>query len=678
MSSSPPPLHKAYSLANPFQVHEDVSAGAASFSSFTTTAVTAAPAASPAVAISTTTTSAVAGVALAPPKEEEEEDDWDEFQGGGDTNPAPAFAAVLSQPSHKEAEATAEVDPFAGLKEDDDDGSDAVEEARAVPPLVFAPAAVKEEDALAELPTSPIQQEEILPSSTTSAVSSSSCPRVLLEDQDQPPLAGKDKEETEDEWGDFAEPPPTAAGPPAVPPPSLAPVPPTHASWAQANPWQDPNPWAAPIPTPTTHPGSTLANEPSVTVSPRFSPSPPPMPLGTAAATSSAVSVLLSPLAKLSVVGSDEEGAQASSVEVEASLESLVATLWEREMWEEAVALTDHLEAGATLGEERARYDRAKGEDRLEEAIHLRIKIKELEDHVCGEATLQAWRAAVRVPAAQETQQNASAAVTLSTLQARVGAVDAGRGEAFAAAFLENQPSLALQASSGGAQCRRDAVRRARRARRCCALLEGMIAEGGAYLAYPEIWLRVMAAAQAHVREAVDACRNMLQATAETAAVRKEVVTSLRVLSVVEAALEMVRVARLVLVSAADALLGLVLEEKDGLEASVRELQAVLVDMGLHAHFQPLFPPSFEEMRDLVADCAEAGALAVDPRAVCNLCLVPLVCARRVGVTVTYYSGHAYFCPCINLWINTVSRDAPQPQLQKGPTSSEMDDDRFF
>jgi hypothetical protein len=330
-------------------------------------------------------------------------------------------------------------------------------------------------------------------------------------------------------------------------------------------------------------------------------------------------------------------------------------------MLNEAAALTDHLEAVATLPQEKARYQQAKAEDQLEEAMNLRGKVKEMEEKVCDEATIQAWREAVAI--ADDAKEKEGELVTLAQLQVRVAAVDAGRGEAFAAAFLGEHPSLAKQAASG-LEGRREAVRRVRHARRCCALLEGMDV-GGGLLAYPEHWLTVVAAAQSHVGQAVEACKHVLLASEEKGAgIRKEVVTSMKVLSLVEAALEMVRVARLVLASAADALLGLVLAEKKGLEACVGELQEVLEQMGLREHFASRFPPTSEVMSLVVADCVEAAALKIDSREVCALSLVPLTCARRLGMDVTYFSGHAYFCACVNLWLNAVSREAPQPQLQ--------------
>eukprot|EP00624_Nannochloropsis_granulata_P004903 evm.model.NODE_34762_length_10267_cov_22.943703.1 len=120
---------------------------------------------------------------------------------------------------------------------------------------------------------------------------------------------------------------------------------------------------------------------------------------------------------------------------------------------------------------------------------------------------------------------------------------------------------------------------------------------GGALIAYPDHWLSVLAVAQSQVRQAVEACKHVLLATETTkAGVRKEVVTSMKILSLVEAALNMVKVARLVLASAADALLGLVLAEKEGLEACVEELQAVLGRMGLREHFASHLPPTSEVM----------------------------------------------------------------------------------
>ena len=714
-----PPSHKALSMANPFQVQEEVVTGAASFSFLTTSFLTvahtaAAPSSSSSSSLSpplptgglittfmttttTTTTStnsssSTSVVAAHVPQEvKEEEEDWAEYQGGDNGgvevgSASAEFVRVLP----RQQTGDEEMDPFAGLKEDDE-----VEE-HPVRPLAA------EGDKRSS--PSPIQLEESPPASSSSSGSSSSKPSSPSSSSSLPVSTEEEekKKETEhDEWGEFAEsgslpqiavkPTPTTPADIAVALSAVAPSMPSNPTWAQPNPWQDLNPWdtlpTQPLTLQTTGGGSALTDAPEAvtTASPHFLIS--SLSLASSVAPSSA-SILLSPTARFAV--KDEQfneremekssqsqlaghhsitttttttSSSSSSSSTQLSLEGLLGKLWEREMLNEAAALTDHLEAMATLPEEKARYEEAKAEDQLEKAIDLRVKVKEMEDKICDEAKMQAWRKAVAtVDDGKMEGGETGVMVTLAGLQARVAVVDAGRGEVFAAAFLRDHPSLAKQAASG-LEGRREAVRRARRARRCCALLEGMD-EGGALAAYPEHWLTVLAAAQSHVGQAVEACKHVLLATEEGGAVRKEVVTSMKLLSLVEAALEMVRVARLVLASAADALLGLMLAEKEGLEACVEELRAVLGQMGLGEHFASLFPPTSEVMGLLVADCAEAGALEIDSRQVCSLSMAPLKCARGLGMSVTYFSGHAYFCACVNLWLNAVSREAPQPQPQ--------------
>ncbi|GAB5032731.1 actin cytoskeleton-regulatory complex protein pan1 [Nannochloropsis oceanica] len=712
-TSARPPLDKALSMASPFQVHEHVVAGAASLSSFPTSSFNVAHKATDAPSITsslslplftggltsmfvtttsrntitttatTTSSSSSNNRVMEAHVSHGEEEEWDEFQGGcngwGKIESSAKLVHVLPQ---KQTEGDDGADPFSGL-------NGYVKE-QAVSPLSV--------DGDKRPPPSPIQLEESPPAS--------SCSKIMRPSSPPSPISfsiakNEEKKDTECIVSGLMS---QIAAVPAPTVPGIAVA--SNPSWAQPNPWQDPNPWAGiPIHTPTMRTvggGSPLTDglEAVTTALPHFLPS----SYHASPDASSSTSILLSPMARFAVKGEqiDERevdkssqsqvidnsisssstaitttrGTTSSSTQL--SLENLLQKLWDMEMLNDAAALTGHMEAVATLSQARARYERAKADDELEEAIRLRVKVKELEDNICDEAKLQTWRDAIAIGDDEKREEGERGVVmlTLAQLQARVAAVDVGRGDAFEAAFRRGYPSLANQAASG-AEGRREAVRRARRARRCCALLEGMDA-GGALIAYPDHWLSILAVAKSQVIQAVESCKHVLLAT-ETAkaGVRKEVVTSMTILSLVEAALNMVRVARLVLASAADALLGLVLAEKEGLEASVEELQVVLGHMGLRKHFASHLPPTSEAMGLLLADCAEAGSMKIDSRQVCALSLVPLTCSQHLGMSVTYFSGHAYFCACINLWLNAVSREAPQPQVQ-GKGGGGEGGDAFF
>ena len=247
----------------------------------------------------------------------------------------------------------------------------------------------------------------------------------------------------------------------------------------------------------------------------------------------------------------------------------------------------------------------------------------------------------------------------MDQLKARIEAVDGGRGKAFADQFINGHPTLAEQAKTN----RKAAVRRARQARRCCALLEGLGAE--TLSAYPEHWLRVLETVQEKLRQAITLLKTI--ADMPSKAVREEVAESEKMMQFVLSCYEMVRVGRLVLSSAADALLGLVLDEKDGMETLVEEFEVLIKKAGIPyeeeiASTDHHSVPSFEDIRLIIADCPEAISLAIDARSVCNISLIPLAAAKQLGVAVTYYSGAVLFAPCCNLWLNAISLEIPQPE----------------
>lgn len=259
--------------------------------------------------------------------------------------------------------------------------------------------------------------------------------------------------------------------------------------------------------------------------------------------------------------------------------------------------------------------------------------------------------------------------VKMDQLRARIEAVDGDRGKAFAEKFIIGQRSLAEQAKTD----RKAAVRRARQARRCCALLEGL---GDALAAYPDHWLRVLESIRDRLTQAITVLQKVVSMPAGP--LKDEVTDSEKLIKFVISSFEMVRVARFVLSSAADALLGLVLSEKDGLEGLAKELEQAVKEAGIPYHeevassldYHPV--PSFEDIRLIIADCPEAISLSVDPGAVCNVCLIPLAVAKKLGVTVTYFSGAAFFAPCCNLWLNIISLEVPRPEVAAAV------DDSFF
>jgi hypothetical protein len=383
--------------------------------------------------------------------------------------------------------------------------------------------------------------------------------------------------------------------------------------------------------------------------------------------------------------------------EEEGALAAVLPRLWAKGLLGAAAALTEHLEAGRALPGVAVACEVAKREDQLEEALALKRRMCELEGRVAGAGQLAAWRALGAGEDATVGHEEGGD-VLLERLRRQVEA-GAGpeRAEAFAGAFIAGQPSLAAQAQDGDA---RGALRRARRARRCAALIVGMAAAaalvasgpgeqgvgggggGGPLAAYPRHWERTLATAAGKLGEAAAFCRRV--AALPSAETRREVGASLKVWTFVEASLEILRVARFVRASAGDALLELRGEEEEevhqGVEALAEALQTALGEMGLEAAVAAGWPLGVEAVRDAVADCGgedeeeeAAAAPAVDPRSVCNLCLLPLAAARKLGggaahapVPVTYFSGAAYHSACCNLWLNAISLETPQPVTLAG------------
>lgn len=623
LSTPPGPL----SQDDPFQTSPEPVAAAATFSSFTTPAlclgaISGAPRAP--LALGTAPEEASLG------NEMEGEDSWEAFKqanAASTLDTSADFCPVLPRRQSGER-AEEEPDPFAGLLEDGREGRGAASVLAATGKDDDSPEPIEREERPAGGALSPLARPAAPPGSSL-----------------------------EGEWGDFCV-------------PNLAPHAPTsthvapvramsstaQAPWMQSDPWhENPGPSALPPRTPP----FLAPLQPSVHLLSVPAPSvlvwPPPPSTRPENAWEEAVGA-----------GTQTSAPSTGPAAEEEKLLVALRALWELELVDEAVKLTGHLEALAALPETRARYEKAKAEDELEEAILIREEVRRLAKMVCDEEQVGVWKNAVvgeskkSGDGKQASQQGG--AVALKQLQARVAAVDAGRGEAFAATFVIGHPSLVEQAARGR-EGRREAVRRSRQARRCCALLEGMDASGR-WVAHPGHWLAVLEAAQKHVREAVKTCNQVVAATAEKEnGLVREVLTSTRVLGMVEAAFEMVRVARLVLASASDALLGLVLAEEEAVEACMRDLGVALDRMGLTAYFASRLPPSTEAMRLVVADCVDSDAGEIQPSEHCNLCLLPLACASQLGVTVTYNSEHAYFCVCLNFWINAVSRDLPRPQV---------------
>jgi hypothetical protein len=260
----------------------------------------------------------------------------------------------------------------------------------------------------------------------------------------------------------------------------------------------------------------------------------------------------------------------------------------------------------------------------------------------------------------------------LDELKQRLERVDGSRAEAFAELFLTSHDSLITHA-------RRDlpsAVRRLRDAQRCTAMLEGM--GNGPLAAYPDHWLRLVEAAQIRLRSAVSLLQRVQGLSPP---LRRTVTTHPRVQTWARAAVEMIRVTRLVFASAGDALLGLVLGEMAKVDQLAETLLHLTHDLALlppaaaaaasGAPSPPLLP-TVEEIRAAVASSFEleddgGAATSLDPRLVCNLTLIPLSISKSLGVPVTHFSGAPYFAPCCNLWLNTVSLETPQPDNDDSP-----------
>lgn len=566
-------------------------------------------------------------------------DEWGAFNGGGisaqSTAPVPTLVSAPLALASVPAPAPASDDPFAGLQGEGE-----------------------EETAMA---AGAIQHEEVSPSSRGSSSPDRPMGSKGVEAA-VPAAATAVQEEEDDEWGAFS----TAKEETPVPAPTpITPVATSTSAQEPADPWSHPDPWGAVVPPPVATGAGGGGS-------------------GAAAASASASSILLDPL---HVVAPPEAPATAhEDDDEEGALAAVLPRLWAKGLLGAAAALTEHLEAGRALPGVAAACEEAKREDRLEEALALKRRMRELEGRVAGAGQLAAWRAlGAGEDAAGGQGQEEGGDVLLERLRRQVEAgAGAERAEAFARAFIAGQPSLAAQAQDGDA---RGALRRARRARRCAALIVGMAAAadqgeqgvgggggGGPLAAYPRHWQRTLATAAGKLGEAAAFCRRV--AALPSAKTRREVGASLKVRNFVEASLEILRVARFVRASAGEALLELEEEgENEGVEALAEALQTILGEMGLEAAVAAGWPLVVEAVRDAVVDCGgedeeeEAAAPAVDPRSVCNLCLLPLAAARKLGggaaayapVPVTYFSGAGYHSACCNLWLNAISLETPQP-----------------
>lgn len=238
---------------------------------------------------------------------------------------------------------------------------------------------------------------------------------------------------------------------------------------------------------------------------------------------------------------------------------------------------------------------------------------------------------------------------SLEDLKRRIERVDGDRAEAFGKVFITGQPTLAAQARTDLPA----AVRRLRSARRCCAILEGV---ASSFAAYPDHWLRTVEAVEAKLAQGVALLKRV---EAMDARVKEQVTAHPKVQAWLRCAFEMVRVARLILATASDGLLGLVLGEKDKVESRAAALESAARSLNL-----PVPPiPSIDDIRHAVSQDDTSGAgVSLDPRLICNLSLVPVSLAKALGAPVTHFSGAAFFAPCCNLWLNNVSLETPQPE----------------
>ncbi len=612
--------------------------------------------------------------------------EWGGFSGGDSAAAAPAPSvfqplalAPLSAATPVANQGQEEDDPFAGLGGHGEEGEE-------------------EEGA-----SSAIQHEEVSPSSQ----GSSSLDRPLWEkaaadeegqpqqqqQQQQPEpepkreqegkveetaaAAAEGEEEEEEEWGAFS----SAAGKEAAPASASVPLAaPTLASSVgfgsaqqeSADPWSHPDPWATEAAQPlqgSSGGGSGTAGA-SASSSILLSPvhvAPPSESVAPAVAVAAAP-----PVAEQAKEDEDEDEDE------EERLAAVLVRLWAKGLLGPAAALTEHLEAQAALPVAAGEYEAAKREDRLEEALALKRRMRELEGRAAGGARVAAWRQQAEAAGAAAGGEEEDDALLQRLRQQVEEGAGAERAGAFAQAFILGQPSLAAQAQGGD---RRGALRRARCARRCAALVVGLgvEGEGGPLAAYPEHWRRTLATAEGKLREAAGFCQRVRAIpSAET---RREVGASLKVKTFVEAALEIVRVARFVRAVAGEALLPPAeTAEGDGdgdEEALAAELREAAGEMGLEA-VAAAWPLDVGGVRDAVAEYGgaeeegddAAAAASIDPRSVCNLCLLPLAAARALGgkgahahapVPVTYFSGAAYHAPCCSFWLGGISLEPPRP-----------------
>jgi hypothetical protein len=239
----------------------------------------------------------------------------------------------------------------------------------------------------------------------------------------------------------------------------------------------------------------------------------------------------------------------------------------------------------------------------------------------------------------------------LEDLRLRLEHVDAERAQAFARRYITGQSSLQEQAGTDLAA----AVVRWRQALRSCVLLEAF---GGAYAAYPEHWLRALEAVETRLTQAVALLRKVQTLGNTKPQIRGEVAQSGRVGSFVRATHELIRVGRLVLATALDALADLVAAEQGRLEYLESDFLSLAKELDLPSAEKSV--PSVEAIRKAVASLPAPSE--VDAKIVCNLTLIPIALHNKLGTTVTTLSGAFYFSPCCNLWLNCVSVETPQPE----------------
>ena len=381
-----------------------------------------------------------------------------------------------------------------------------------------------------------------------------------------------------------------------------------------------------------------------------------PAAAGAAAAAAAPPSSLSWPPAAPSLApsaGASMDDGPGADLGLQATFDFLVG----QERYAEAVACKAHIGGIAQLSVHLAAYEKAKEDDELEEAMHLK------------KVVLPAARAAVQPDQVVRGWQRASPAHrTLAQMRA---AATAALGEAEAAPFL-------------GACCARDlaalaasslpdaAAEHARAAAALGLLLELPPAEQARRLANLDTLLAALLTRAREAAAALSSVPAVGEAGVDEAA-RAAALRAPRVAALVDSLAEVRRVGGMLAAScawhasifAASAGAGLggraaaatasgAVDVRDELAGLLRTAVSVT---GLSPAAGAGWPDDAEEQQRL---CKRCWAAAVGGEARCALSLLPLRCDKFPEMPPTVrWAGRGFLAPCANLWVNAVRGEPP-------------------